>query len=141
MTTSSFASMFASFRPLCVAWLMGRPGATCPCERDRRDRVNALSSFLLSLFLADAMSAQFSRNPLALAAALEKIEHAEEPTRSIKQGSAHLCIADPLGRKSSLREGKLADIFGTHPPMAIRVARLKAMGYQEKKKSQAATGD
>jgi heat shock protein HtpX len=86
-------------------------------------------------FLADAMSAQFTRNPLALATALEKIEHASEPTMSIKRGSAHLCIADPLGRKSSLREGKLADIFGTHPPMAIRVARLKAMGYQDKKRA------
>jgi heat shock protein HtpX len=88
-------------------------------------------------YLADAMSAQFTRNPLALASALEKIEHAEEPTRAIKQGSAHLCIADPLGRKSSLREGKLADIFGTHPPMAVRVARLKAMGYQEQKRAAA----
>jgi len=85
-------------------------------------------------FLADAMSAQFTRNPLALASALEKIEHADAPTLTIKHGSAHLCIADPLGRKSSLREGKLADIFGTHPPMAIRVAKLKAMGYQEKKR-------
>jgi len=84
-------------------------------------------------FLADAMSAQFTRNPLALASALEKIEHAEAPTMSIKRGSAHLCIADPLGRKASLREGTLADIFGTHPPMAIREARLKAMGYQEAK--------
>jgi heat shock protein HtpX len=81
-------------------------------------------------FLADAMSAQFTRNPLALASALDKIEHADAPTTSIKRGSAHLCIADPLGRKSSLREGKLADWFGTHPPMAIRVARLKAMGYR-----------
>lgn len=85
-------------------------------------------------FLADAMSAQFTRNPLALATALEKIEHAAAPTVAIKQGSAHLCIADPLGRKTSLREGKLADFFGTHPPMALRVARLKAMGYQEKKR-------
>jgi heat shock protein HtpX len=86
-------------------------------------------------FLADAMSAQFTRNPMALASALEKIEHADAPTTSIKRGSAHLCIADPLGRKSSLREGKLADFFGTHPPMAIRVARLKAMGYQQIKQS------
>jgi heat shock protein HtpX len=87
-------------------------------------------------FLADAMSAQFTRNPLALASALEKIEHAAAPTMAIKRGSAHLCIADPLGRKSSLHEGKLADFFGTHPPMALRVARLKAMGYQEQKRSQ-----
>ena len=81
-------------------------------------------------FLADAMSAQFTRNPLALASALDKIEHADAPTTSIKRGSAHLCIADPLGRKASLREGKLADWFGTHPPMPIRIARLKAMGYR-----------
>jgi len=84
-------------------------------------------------FLADAMSAQFTRNPLALASALEKIERADAPTASIKRGSAHLCIADPLGRQSSLHEGKVADWFGTHPPMAIRVARLKAMGYQQRK--------
>jgi heat shock protein HtpX len=81
-------------------------------------------------YLADAMSAQFTRNPLALASALHKIEHTVGPTRSIKRGSAHLCIADPLGRKLSSKEGFLAELLGTHPPMAIRVARLKAMGYQ-----------
>lgn len=80
-------------------------------------------------YLADAMAAQFTRNPLALANALHKIEHAHAPTASIKRGSAHLCIADPLGRKANLREGFVAELFGTHPPMAIRVARLKAMGY------------
>jgi heat shock protein HtpX len=84
-------------------------------------------------YLADAMAAQFTRNPLALASALEKIEHSAAPTKAIHRGSAHLCIADPLGRKSSLREGRLADWFGTHPPMAIRVSRLKAMAYQEAK--------
>jgi len=86
-------------------------------------------------YLADAMSAQFTRNPMALASALEKIEHAEGATSSIKEGSAHLCIADPLGRRASLREGRLADFLGTHPPMAVRVARLRAMGYQEQKRA------
>ncbi|MDA1082020.1 MAG: M48 family metallopeptidase [Gemmatimonadetes bacterium] len=84
-------------------------------------------------YLADAMSAQFTRNPLALASALEKIEHSAAPTKSIKGGVAHLCIADPLGRKLSAREGFVADMLATHPPMAIRVARLKAMGYQAQK--------
>ena len=37
-------------------------------------------------YLADAMSAQFTRNPLALASALEKIESAVAPTPSIKRG-------------------------------------------------------
>lgn len=81
-------------------------------------------------YLADAMSAQFTRNPGALARALHKIELAAAPTTSMKRGSAHLCIADPLGRKLSNREGAFAELFGTHPPMAIRVARLKSMAYQ-----------
>ena len=80
-------------------------------------------------FLADALSAQFTRNPLALAGALEKIEHAHAPTKAIKRGAAHLCIADPLGRRLDNREGLLADIFATHPPMGKRIARLKGMGY------------
>jgi heat shock protein HtpX len=80
-------------------------------------------------FLADALSAQFTRNPLALAGALEKIEHAHAPTKAIKRGAAHLCIADPLGRRLDNREGLLADILATHPPMGKRIARLKGMGY------------
>ena len=85
-------------------------------------------------YLADAMSAQFTRNPLALASALEKIESAVAPTQSIKRGAAHLCIADPLGRRLTNREGWLADTFATHPPMGMRISRLKGMGYAQLKK-------
>jgi heat shock protein HtpX len=88
-------------------------------------------------YLADAMSAQFTRNPLALASALSKIENAAAPTTSVKRGAAHLCIADPLGRRLTSHEGWLADRLATHPPMAMRIARLKGMGYAELKKQQA----
>jgi heat shock protein HtpX len=84
-------------------------------------------------YLADAMAAQFTRNPLALASALQKIEANEAPSSVIKGGAAHLCIADPLGRAVSQREGRFADLLGTHPPLPVRIARLKAMGYQEQK--------
>lgn len=84
-------------------------------------------------YLADAMAAQFTRNPMSLASALDKIEKAGAATKAIKGGVAHLCIADPLGWKSSARAGRLADVFATHPPMAIRVSRLKAMAYQARK--------
>ncbi|MBI4499564.1 MAG: M48 family metallopeptidase [Gemmatimonadetes bacterium] len=84
-------------------------------------------------YLADASAAQFTRNPLALASALRKIEDAAAPTASIHRGSAHLCIADPLGRRVSSKEGFLADVFGTHPPMAVRIARLKQMAYEYEK--------
>jgi len=85
-------------------------------------------------YLADAMSAQFTRNPLALASALEKIENAAAPTAAIKRGSAHLCIADPLGRRLTSREGWLADRLASHPPMGMRISRLKGMGYAALKK-------
>src|SRR5438876_4553639 len=85
-------------------------------------------------YLADAMSAQFTRNPLALASALEKIEGAAAPTESIKRGAAHLCICDPLGRRLTNNEGWLADRFATHPPMSMRISRLKGMGYAQLKK-------
>ena len=55
-------------------------------------------------YLADAMSAQFTRNPLALASALEKINAASEPTLSMKAGVAHLCIADPSGSNLGQKE-------------------------------------
>jgi len=85
-------------------------------------------------YLADAMSAQFTRNPLALASALAKIENADAPTAAIKRGSAHLCIADPLGRRLTSHEGWLADRLATHPPMSMRISRLKGMGYAQLKK-------
>ncbi len=80
-------------------------------------------------YLADASGAELTRNPLALASALQKIEFAVEPTRSIKRGTANLCIADPLGRVAGLREGWLADLFASHPPMVKRIAALREMAY------------
>ncbi len=89
-------------------------------------------------YLADAMAAQFTRNPLALARALEKIEGAGAPTSRIKSGAAHMCIADPLGRRVTNREGMLADVLATHPPMAKRIAILKGMGYAQRKREEGA---
>ena len=82
-------------------------------------------------YLADASGAELTRNPLGLARALEKIESAVAPTRSINRGSAHLCIADPLGRRVNLREGFWSDLFASHPPMPARIAALKEMAFQK----------
>ncbi|MSO21458.1 MAG: hypothetical protein EXQ56_13575 [Acidobacteria bacterium] len=80
-------------------------------------------------YLADASGAELSRNPGALASALKKIEMEFSPTKSIHRGTAHLCIADPLGRKMDLREGFFADMFATHPPMFKRISKLTQMSY------------
>ena len=82
-------------------------------------------------YLADASGAELTRNPLALASALEKIAAAVEPTPSIKQGIAHLCIEDPRGRSLDQKEGFFANLFSTHPPIARRIALLREMAYQK----------
>jgi len=63
------------------------------------------------------------------------VHAAHLPTTTIQAGVAHLCITDPLGRRLDEREGRLADLFATHPPMAIRIARLRAMGFQAAKRA------
>jgi heat shock protein HtpX len=81
-------------------------------------------------FLADASAAELTRNPGALADALERIEAQGTPTASMKMGSAHLCIADPLGRPANEGHGVWANLMATHPPMRERVAALRGMGYE-----------
>jgi Zn-dependent protease with chaperone function len=81
-------------------------------------------------YLADASGAELTRNPLGLARALRKLSAARAPTASIHQGTAHLCITDPLAREVNERSGWLADLLATHPPLADRIERLEAMAYQ-----------
>jgi heat shock protein HtpX len=84
-------------------------------------------------YLADATGSQFTRNPAALASALQKLEAAGEPTRTITQGAAHLCIVDPAARRISDRAGIVGDIFAAHPPIQQRIIRLTGMAYQQAK--------
>jgi heat shock protein HtpX len=81
-------------------------------------------------YLADASGAELTRNPMGLAHALEKIDAAVGPTMAVNRGTAHLCIADPLGRSMNLKEGAWANLFASHPPMAARIAALKEMAFQ-----------
>ncbi len=80
-------------------------------------------------YLADASSAEFTRNPGALAAALEKISSAPAPLRAATRGTAHLFIADPMKRPLSEKDGRLADLLSTHPPIESRIERLRKMAY------------
>jgi len=105
-------------------------------------RILAMSVSRKREFLADATGAQFTRNPLALASALEKLAGAKEATKSITRGAAHLCIVDPAPGLLSAKEGFLADVLTSHPPIQQRIIRLRGMGYQQSKReaSGAVTG-
>jgi len=91
-------------------------------------------------YLADASGSQFTRNPMALATALEKLSAAGEPTKSITQGAAHLCIVDPAPSALASKEGLLADVLVSHPPIQQRIIRLKGMAYQQAKLERAGAG-
>ena len=88
-------------------------------------------------YLADATGAQLTRNPMALASALEKLEGATAATASISRGAAHLCIVDPSPGLMSSREGFLANFVASHPPIRQRIVRLRGMGYQQAKRESA----
>jgi heat shock protein HtpX len=88
-------------------------------------------------YLADATGAQLTRNPMALASALEKLEGATAATTSISRGAAHLCIVDPSPGLMSSREGFLANFVASHPPIRQRIVRLRGMGYQQAKRESA----
>jgi heat shock protein HtpX len=78
-------------------------------------------------YLADATAVEFTRNPLGLAQALERIRDAEMPFQKASRGTAHLFIASPFPRRFDERDGKLSDLLSTHPPINRRILLLYRM--------------
>ena len=73
-------------------------------------------------YLADATGAMTTRDPEALASALEKLGSVGTAVRRQNTSTAHLFFANPLKRSA------LMNAFSTHPPIAERAARLRQMG-------------
>ena len=92
-------------------------------------RIIAMSVSRNREYQADASAAEFTRNPLALASALKKIAAHTSPLKKARRATAHLFISDPLRRRLDDKEGFVADVFSTHPPIEERIRRLEAMGY------------
>lgn len=72
-------------------------------------------------YMADEGGAMISGKPLALASALNKLQHGNEviPMRNAGQSSAHMFIVNPL------HGGGMMKLFSTHPPIEERIERLK----------------
>lgn len=73
-------------------------------------------------YLADATAVSFTRNPMGLISALEKISNSDEMTQADPQ-SAALYISNPF-KKGDVEKDSL---FSTHPATANRIKRLKEM--------------
>jgi heat shock protein HtpX len=75
-------------------------------------------------FKADAVGAEISGRPLALAGALTKLDAAAHRIpMQVAPAAAPLAMVNPLSAFS----GGMSKLFSTHPPTAERVARLTAM--------------
>lgn len=73
-------------------------------------------------YLADASGAMTTRDPDALASALEKLGSVGTAMKRQNSSTAHLFFANPL------KGASLAKLFSTHPPIEDRVARLRSIG-------------
>jgi heat shock protein HtpX len=73
-------------------------------------------------YLADASSAMITRNPPELESALAKLGQYGRPVKRQNSSMAHMWVADPN------KPGLIARLFGTHPPIPERIARLQKIG-------------
>ncbi len=76
-------------------------------------------------YLADASGALLTRNPDALASALEKIALDPHKLHTASHATAHLFISNPFGQGKA--KSFLINLFSTHPPTEDRIRILKAM--------------
>ncbi|HZO20038.1 MAG TPA: zinc metalloprotease HtpX [Gemmatimonadaceae bacterium] len=75
-------------------------------------------------FKADAVGAQITGRPLELASALQKLEtYSRRIPMHVAPAAAPLAQVNPLAATAS----GFAKLFSTHPPMAERIARLRAL--------------
>jgi heat shock protein HtpX len=72
---------------------------------------------------ADAAAAGFTRNPLGLASALEKIAAGGAHVPGENRGTQHLFIVNPLREFGP----DASALMSTHPPTSLRIQRLRAM--------------
>ncbi|WP_243317029.1 zinc metalloprotease HtpX [Geothrix paludis] len=74
-------------------------------------------------YLADDYSAHLTGRPDMLASALERLQayNQQLPMASAEPATAHMMIVNPLSG------GGLMSLFSTHPPMEVRVERLRRM--------------
>lgn len=79
-------------------------------------------------YLADAGSVQLTKNPDALARALQKISGDSTIESITKQSLANMCIANPFPKMTSSLMSKIHALFSTHPPIEDRIRILKQLG-------------
>jgi heat shock protein HtpX len=76
-------------------------------------------------YLADAGAAEITKNPLALASALEKISKDPCIEAVNRKDVAQLFIDNPRDKQANLNSFSLSGVFSTHPPIEKRIVLLR----------------
>lgn len=138
-----FVGIFSMIAQMCMRWVYY--SSFTPRKRDEKGNgtavimilamiVAAIGYFFAMLmrfaisrnreYMADAGSAEMTKNPLALASALRKIS-ADPDIESVKRADvAQLFIEEPLSKSVGLFGG-LNSLFATHPPIEKRIKILE----------------
>ncbi|MDQ3912943.1 MAG: M48 family metallopeptidase [Actinomycetota bacterium] len=74
-------------------------------------------------YLADATAVQLTRNPKALADALQEISDDHEVLEVANRATAHLYIVNPIKKFEKRAKG----LFSTHPPIEERIRILRSL--------------
>jgi heat shock protein HtpX len=74
--------------------------------------------------LADATAVQLTRNPLGLAEALYKISRSWKGSGFVSEDLEPLFLVNPEEKWLDEKEGFIADLFSTHPPIRKRIFSL-----------------
>ena len=74
-------------------------------------------------YLADSMGASLSKDPIALADALQKLSVVNKvhPMKNANPATSHMFIVNPFSAKSVI------NLFSTHPPVQKRIGKLRSM--------------
>jgi len=75
-------------------------------------------------FLADATSVRLTRHPEGLIAALEKLATSTETFKGANRATQHMFIVNPFRNF----EEHASRLSATHPPLALRINRLRNLG-------------
>jgi heat shock protein HtpX len=91
-----------------IAWFIG-PIVSAAVSRQRE-------------YLADATGVEITRYPDGLASALNKLGEYGRPMQKVSASMAHMFLNDPI------RPGFTERLFSTHPPIPMRIERIRTMG-------------
>ena len=80
-------------------------------------------------YRADAGAVKMTRNPIALAEALNMIYERWTGSGAISEGLEMLCISSPTSDKHDVSESWLDNLLSTHPPIRKRIGILLRMAH------------